>query len=281
MIAAGDYSLTVPESKYRELNNLAADFTSMATAVRAREEQLQKLVEQLNLANSELQRFAEVSAHHLQEPARRLVSYARLLRDSLLSRDADKAETGLALQYIEEGAERLRHLLRDIQLYLAAAEPRGKVSAMSTEKVLAEVMEELAGAIKQAEARFILSPLPPVYLDRLRLQDIFKILITNALQYSRPGVPPRISISGEKRGQMVCLRLEDNGRGIPSPYHERVFGVFERLQHTDLEQKGTGIGLAIVRRIVQSYSGRVWLKNAAQEGAVVELLLPATGMNDG
>ncbi len=274
-IAGGDYTLTLPDSKYLELEALTDDFKTMVAAIREREQQLQELVEQLNLANSELRRFAEISAHHLQEPARRLGSYVKLLRNSLPGHVADSEDTSFALQYIGEGAERLRSLLRDIQLYLAAAEPRGNVTGISPEKVLAEVMEGMAGEIKETGASVCLSgSLPPVLLDRPRLRDIFKIIISNALQYSRPGVPPVITVSGEATGEMVRLRLQDNGRGIPPEYHERVFGVFESMQHPGLKKRGTGIGLAILRRIVQSCNGSVYLKNAADYGTVVEIWVP-------
>lgn len=245
------------------------------------EKELDTLIQELNTANANLKKFAEVSAHHLQEPARRMGSYARLLRAGLENmRDGEEAgsldleDITLPLQYIEEGARRLQQLLRDIQLYLAASEPRGEVKLLDTGEVVGGVIQGLEEKVKQAEARVEVGNLPPLYMDRQRLEDIFRILLNNALDFCDPRVTPRIYIRGETVDGRPRFQVEDNGPGIPARYQERVFGIFERLQPGHTGPAGTGIGLAVVRRIVESLKGRVWIEDASQGGALVIFELP-------
>ncbi len=247
------------------------------------EKELATLNRQLSSANADLKKFAEVSAHHLQEPARRLGIYTKLLGTSLVGlckeeKGEVKEDIELALRYMAEGSGRLQKLLRDIQLYLAAGEPLGKVTLLDTTDIVKEVINDLEGKINHASADIEIGQLPSLQMDRRRLHDIFTILISNALDYNNPAVPPRIYISGEKKENILRFQVSDNGIGIPDEYHERVFGVFERLQaraaDTAATEKNTGIGLAIVQRIIESCQGQVWIENSTLGGTTVFFELP-------
>ncbi len=237
--------------------------------------------EKLQLANADLTRFAEISAHHLMEPIRRLTSYTQRLRNDLtpLVGQGGAEEVNTSLTFIERDAARLRNLVRDVQLYLAAGQPRGEVVSVDANGVLADIRQRLAGQLAERKICLQIEPLPAATLDRSRLNDLFTVLIENAINYGRPIDPAQvhtISISGEHLGRLSRYRICDKGPGIPVEYCERVFGIFERLT-AGSGNSGTGIGLSIARRIVDSRRGRIWIENLPQGGAMVAFELPDGG----
>ncbi|WP_027388998.1 sensor histidine kinase [Chrysiogenes arsenatis] len=229
------------------------------------------LILQLNRANAELQRFAEISAHHLQEPTRRIAAYTKRLRQHMHGTTLDD-ETTLTITYIEEGAEQLRAIVRDIQLYLAASEPRGEIQPLDLCQLVNKIQHEKSHLLSACNATITCHSTIPLFLDAGRAKDIFSILIDNAVRYQRENIPPIISIRSYQEKTALRIEVSDNGRGIPQEYHQRVLRVFEKLQHADRE--GTGVGLAIVRRIVESCGGRIWLDSQHAHGITVYLELP-------
>ncbi|HEY8036113.1 MAG TPA: PAS domain-containing protein [Methylobacter sp.] len=223
-------------------------------------------------AHAELQQFTHIAAHHLQEPARRLVNFVQRLRTQipieLLNEDATAS-----LHFIEQGATRQSTLVRDIQLYLAADQPRSIVEKIAVPPVIANLLEHKASLTRETEAQVDYNDICSVYIDRPRLKDIFSILLDNALRYRHPKLTPHIRIIGELKAGRAVYRVIDNGIGIPEEYRERVFGVFERLKVHD-DQNSTGIGLAIVRRIVESCGGSVSLQETPGGGTTVLFDLP-------
>lgn len=234
---------------------------------------LQQQTEAIEKANAELTQFANISAHHLMEPSRRLVSFAQRLRAKIGGTVEDE-DVQASLGFIEQGATRMRDLVRDIERYLAASTPRGPLRPNDAAAAVAEVQQRLAQAIRDSGAQFDIAAASPVHLDRPRLVDLFEVLLGNALTHARPGVAPRIRVGVEAQGALVRLRVDDNGPGIPEEYRQRVFGVFERLSAAT--QAGTGIGLAIARRIVDSRGGRIWIETSPLGGAAVVCELPGT-----
>lgn len=232
-----------------------------------------ELVVQLNRANADLHRFAEVAAHHLQEPVRRIGSFTARMRKALVGKSEDP-ETEIAMRYVSESAERLRLMLRDIQLFLAASEPRGALVEIDTDKLVAKVVQRFTDRLNALNGTVECdNKLPPITLDMGRASDIFTIVIQNALDYARPDVPLVIRIIGTNLEGRVRIAIADNGLGVPEEYRERVFRAFERLHHPG--QLGTGVGLAIVRRIVESCEGSVWLEGQDRHGITVVFELPA------
>lgn len=231
-------------------------------------------------AHADLTRFADVSAHHLIAPVRRLSSYTQLLRNELTAYPQALAEQGVeqALHYLERDAESLRVQLRDIQLYLASGQPRGTVREEDANAVIAALEQRLAQRLAEQGAGIECGPLPPAVLDKPRLNDLFAVLLDNALIHARPvdsAQPLRIRISGEQHDGFSRYRVADNGPGIRAEYRERVFDIFERL--TAGGESGSGIGLSIARRIVESRHGRIWIEQAEQGGTAVVFELPNAG----
>jgi len=271
-IADGELETRLAESGSPELRHVIGAFNRMAAAT-------QHALDGTRQSNANLTRFAEVSAHHLMEPTRRLAVYAQRLRTRLGGQrtpDGD-AEVAEALDILERDAGRLRNLVRDIQLYLAAGEPRGEVGAENVEDVLALLTRRLSARFPDLPASLAVAPLPLAVLDKPRLTDLFTLLIENALHHGRPTDPAcaaRIAVTGERIGTTSRYRISDNGPGIPPQYAERVFEIFERL---DGASGGTGIGLSIARHIVESRHGRIRLETPAQGGTAVVFDLPDGG----
>ena len=229
-------------------------------------------------SNADLTRFAEISAHHLMEPTRRLISYSQRLARvfATLSASPDVCQDmNSSLEYLQHDANRLHAMVHDIQLYLAAAEPRGTLQLEDVDSVLIQIRKRFQPRLTAAKATLLPESLPPVFLDRARLLDLFNLIIDNALCHGLPVNPevlPQIIISGQRHNKSSRYAITDNGMGIPTAYHERMFEIFERLGHN--EETGSGIGLAIARRIVESRHGKIWIENPPHAGTTVIFELP-------
>ena len=239
--------------------------------------------EALTLANQDLQRFSEITAHHLQEPARRMASYAERLGKQLAGKLGD-AEARLSLDFIGQQARYQQNMLRDVQRYLAADQARGKLALSDARRTVAALLARAQGRISAAGAKITVGELPPAWIDAPRLTDLFEVLLDNALEHggaeksalagrqeSMQGAPLHIAIESEQVGTLVRYRVSDNGPGIEAEYRERVFRAFERLESGG---DGTGIGLAIVRRIAESCGGRAWIEETPGGGCSVGFELP-------
>jgi signal transduction histidine kinase len=230
--------------------------------------------EDLTLANQDLQRMAEVTAHHLQEPARRMASYAERLSTQLAGK-LDDPEAQLSLDFIGQQARYQQNMLHDVERYLAADQPRGELALTDARQSVTALLARAQDRISAAGAKITVGELPPAWIDAPRLTDLFEIVLDNALQHGsaeksalagRQAAPLHITIEGEYVGTLVRYCVSDNGPGIETEYRERVFRAFERLEAGDA---GTGIGLAIVRRIAESCGGRAWIEETPGGGCSV------------
>jgi signal transduction histidine kinase/integral membrane sensor domain MASE1 len=226
----------------------------------------------LAASHAEIKHFAEISAHHLQEPARRIVSFVHRLQEQLATFQVNQ-DVALSLRYIEQSALHQRALVHNIELYLAASQARGTIDRIDVNNTLAHLLAQHDAQIKSLGATIHIEKLPFVLIDQSRINDLFTILLDNALRYSRPENLLIVNITGQSQAGRVHFRFADNGKGIEPQYHERVFGVFERLQISD-NPNSTGIGLAIVRRIVASCGGLISLDETPGGGTTVIFDLP-------
>lgn len=244
-----------------------ADMAVALKKIKERERQLQA-------ANATLEKFTHIAAHHLQEPARRIVSFVQRLKKQL-DEDSLNEEAKLSLDFIAQSALRQRALVQDIQLYLTAAKPREPVQLEDANSVVQQLQKHFLPKLNRLKTSIVAENLPSAFLDRPRLLDLFSLLIDNALCHGQPATPElaaQIVITGERTGNSSRYTITDNGVGIPTEYHARVFEIFERLGGN--EAAGSGIGLAIARRIVESRHGRIWIENPTHPGTAVVFELP-------
>lgn len=240
--------------------------------LRAREADLSKAHASLQRKSADLEQFTEVLAHHLQEPVRLQYGFAQHLQRLLGTSLPDEARQ--ALEFIAAGALRLRSLLHDVEQYLSLdrlpeGEPRCDIA-----KVVDEALQSLAGKLAGVTVTVDCPGLPPVALAAKRCAGMLTPVLLNALTYRRPDVPLQLCISGRVESGMVVLMVSDNGLGIAPEYRERVFRVFERL-HPKGTFPGTGIGLSLVRKIVETADGAIRLDNGIDGGTSVVLKIPA------
>jgi PAS domain S-box-containing protein len=244
------------------------------------EEQLKAFSQDLERSNKELEQFAYVSSHDLQEPLRMVASYVQLLARRYrgkLDADAD-AFIGFAV----DGANRMQDMINDL-LALSRVGSRGKPFAPTPlDDVLDDVLENLKIAMEECRAVVTREPLPAVMGDRVQLGEVFQNLITNAIKF-RGDEPPRVHIGARRdqtnqRAGRPCwtISVRDNGIGMDPQYFDRVFLIFQRL-HSREEYPGTGIGLAICRKIVDRHGGRIWVESEPGKGATFYLTLPTSG----
>ena len=234
---------------------------------------LEDTVAELKRSNADLQQFAYVASHDLQEPLRMVSSYTQLLARRYrgkLDSDADEF-----IGYAVDGANRMQTLIKDLLAY-SRVTAQGKVfERVDCNGLLEEVLSNLRVADEQNRAVVTHDPLPTVMADRGQLGQLFQNLIGNAIKF-RGEEPPQIHVSAEQRTGEWLFSVRDNGIGVGPQYAERIFIIFQRL-HNREEYPGTGIGLAICKKIVERHGGRIWVVSHTGRGATFHFTLPIVG----
>ena len=243
------------------------DITERKTAELA----LARSAEELRRSNEELQRFAYVASHDLQEPLRSIVSFSQLLERRYRGKlDADADEY---ISFIVEGGNRMQTLISDL-LQVSRVETAAKpLEPTDAGEVVVDVVRALETPLREAGATVTVEDLPIVMADAAQLEQIFSNLVGNAIKYRRPDLAPEIRISARRKGGRWEFAVADNGIGIDAEYFDRIFEMFQRL-HTHDEYEGTGIGLALVKKIVDRHGGRVRVESTPGEGSTFYFTLP-------
>jgi signal transduction histidine kinase len=221
-------------------------------------------------SNAELQQFAYVAAHDLQEPLRTVVSYLELLTERYkgkLDEKADKYITGAGT-----GARRMQALIGDLLTYSRVATKSKALERVDCNVLVKTVIADLGSSITEAQATIDCGPLPIVMADRHQLSQVLQNLIANAVKYRGEG-PVQIKISAQRRGPDWMFSIEDNGIGFEMEYAERIFLIFQRL-HVRTQYSGTGIGLAICKRIVGRHGGDIWATSTVGQGSTFFFTIP-------
>ena len=237
------------------------------------EETLRRMVDELAQSNAELARFAHIAAHDLQEPSRSICSYAQLLERRHGAEIGDEGREYLA--FLVAGAYRMRDLVSGLLTYSRAGTRASSFRKVELESLFTAIEVELHVAITEHQAVVERDgPLPTVFGDPVQLQQLFTHLLSNALKFQQEGALPKITISAKGDGDWWHLSIRDNGIGIAADHQEQVFEMFRRL-HDPGRYPGSGLGLALARRIVEAHGGRIWLESKPGLGTVVHLTLPA------
>ena len=267
------HSLT--DSAYSDRHRLLAERIGVYIAGAIANAQLHAQVtqqsEELSRSNRELEQFAYVASHDLQEPLRMVSSYVALLGRRYggeLDERADKY-----IHFAVDGANRMQRLIHDLLAYSRVGTQGAELTPTDTAPVLRETLSNLELAIEDSEAQVVFSDLPSVMGDPSQLRQLFQNIIGNALKF-RSESRPRVELDAKRDGDQWTFSIRDNGVGFDQRYAERVFGVFKRL-HRNADIPGTGIGLAICQRIIDRHGGRIWAESKLGEGSCFYFTLPA------
>lgn len=252
------------ESEIRRLN------ADLEHRVAERTAELARTNEALLRSNRELQQFAYIAAHDLQTPLRSISGFAQLLRQDYQGRLGERAD--LYVQQLVCNAVRMQTLIHDLLAYSRLETVARPFAPTDCRMVFDDVVAALAAPIAETGATVTCGDLPVVVGDRSQLMQLLQNLVDNGIKY-HGGEPPRVHVSAERQGDEWVFAVSDNGIGIAAKYHGRIFEIFRRL-HTPQAYPGTGIGLAICRRVVQHHGGRIWVESEPGRGSAFNFTLP-------
>ncbi|MGC8781765.1 MAG: ATP-binding protein [Anaerolineae bacterium] len=244
---------------------------------RRAEAALQHTLEELKRSNADLEQFAYVASHDLQEPLRMVASFVQLLGERYRGRLDDDADDFIA--FAVEGATRMQMLINDLLEYSRVDRFGRLPEPTDAEEVLARTLQDMELTIAESGATITYDPLPIVMADDTQLERVLQNLIGNAIKFHGPE-PPRVHISANETTDEATGRrfwrfaVRDNGIGIDPQFHERIFRIFQRL-HSRREYEGTGIGLAVCKRVIERHGGRIWVESQPGKGSTFYFTLPA------
>lgn len=240
------------------------------------EEELNQTLSRLARSNAELEQFAYVASHDLQEPLRMVSSYTQLLAKRYQGKLDETADEFIA--YAVDGAHRMQVLINDLLTY-SRITTRGKpFEPVHCEVVLSHVLTNLKVAIEESGAQISYGPLPKIIADSTQLEQLFQNLISNAIRFRRDE-SPRINIKAEQKEDDWLFSVRDNGIGIDPEYHDRIFVIFRRL-HNRSKYSGNGIGLALCKKIVERHGGKIWVESQIDKGSIFNFTIPIKGGED-
>lgn len=230
---------------------------------------LRERVQELERSNADLDQFASVVSHDLQEPIRMIAQFCELLSADMRTRAVVTGDTDVFLQYIAGGAERAKKLIDGLLSYSRVGR-QSNLDMVSIDLVLTEAMSLLNGAVADAGATVTRGELPLVRGDLAQLTRVMANLLTNAIKFSDG--PARIHVSAQKVDDEWVISVSDSGIGIDPRHLDRIFGIFQRLNP---ERRGTGIGLATCKKIIERHGGRIWAESVPGQGSVFRFSLPS------
>jgi signal transduction histidine kinase len=291
VLSAGDFSsrvdlLGLPP----ELSVLAASVNAMAAALEIREDELKKYRDhleetvaertkeleasrrELERSNAELQQFAYVASHDLQEPLRMVASFTQLLAQKYAGALDDQAQQYIG--FAVDGATRMQQLINDLLMFSRIETQARKLGAVESSVSLSLALSNLAVRVQETGAVIEHGRLPVVIADSIQISQVFQNLIGNAIKFNK-SIPPRVWVNARVLDGMAEFRVEDNGIGISAEFSERVFVIFQRLNPRS-EFPGTGIGLALCKRIVDRHGGRIWFEPSSHGGTCFVFTLPVS-----
>jgi PAS domain S-box-containing protein len=233
------------------------------TERRKAEENTERLLVELERSNKELEQFAYVASHDLQEPLRMIASFVQLLDQKYKGKLDEKADK--YIYFAVDGALRMQKLIDALLAYSRVTTWGASFGPVDTNRAFSQAVADLLPAIAESHAVVTKDLLPTVTGDEAQLAELFQNLIGNAIKFRKSGTAPVVHVSAKKEGKEWLFSVRDNGIGMEPEYFDRIFQIFQRL-HTREEYPGTGIGLALCKRIVERHGGRVWVESAPGEG---------------
>jgi signal transduction histidine kinase len=281
---SSDYGIRAPKASQDEVGQLADAINKMMEAVQFRDQELRKALEtqkeandqlaalnaELQRSNTDLERFAFMASHDLQEPLRMITAYSEML---VARRDrGDKSQLDEFVKYIAGGTARMRELLADLLAYSEIAGSTDRpAEVVDLNAVIQNSLDMLKIRVDETQADVSVGAMPLVLAHENRIASLFQNLIENALKY-RSAASPQVRICCAHDNDELVFSVADNGIGIASEYHTKIFVAFQRLHGKEIP--GTGIGLAICKRVVERYGGRIWVESEPGAGTTFRFTLP-------
>ena len=272
-IVRGDGSVVTFEGRGRRILYKGKPAIQVAirdvTERKAADLKLREYSDNLKRSNEDLELFAYIATHDLQEPIRHIVTYAQLLISEAKDPQAEKY-----LKIIENAGLRMNSLVSDLREYSRVRSQTRPLEAVDMENVLEHALDHLQPAIRESRASITHDQLPVVLADRTQVTQVVQNLIGNAIKFQERGTVPAIHVSVSFRDGMWQFGIADNGIGIPAEYHQKIFVLFERLHARD-SYPGSGLGLALSKRIIERHGGRMWVESEVGVGSTFFFTLPA------
>ena len=240
------------------------------TELAKRSKKLEQLNTKLKNSNTELEQFSYTASHDLQEPLRKIQAFGEHLIET---RSDSLGDDRLYLERMQNAAGRMRNLIQDLLAYSRVGTQGRTFVPVDLTKVAQEIISDLEVSIKEAKARVDLSPLPVIVADSLQMHQLLQNLISNALKFHRNDVSPVVKVYSEVDEQNLKIIVKDNGIGFDQKYTDRIFTMFQRLHGRDTYE-GTGVGLAIVRKIVERHEGKIVAESEVGAGASFSIIFP-------
>jgi signal transduction histidine kinase len=244
--------------------------------VQERTKDQEKLIEELKRSNKELEVFAYVASHDLQEPLRTITSFTQLLERRYKGKLDDDADE--FIDFIVDGSKRMKQLILDLLEYSRVTTKGHEFQPVNTENLLDYVLNNLNTLIIENNVIITLDYLPTINADKGQLARVFQNLISNSIKFRKPDEHPKIQISYDERENEHLFGVYDNGIGIEKQYFDRIFTIFQRL-HTVKEYSGTGIGLSVTKRIIERHGGHIWVESELGKGSTFYFTLPKLPKN--
>ncbi|MFO7825548.1 MAG: ATP-binding protein [Cyclobacterium sp.] len=264
------FSVLIPKL-FKGLGESLEEQYLLETALKGQKEKLKETLAEVETKNAELEHFTYVASHDLQEPLRMVTGFLQLLEKKYAHLLDPKAKT--YIHYAVDGAQRMRQLILDLLAYSRVNKVNSKPESVDFNKILEEIKLTFQPEIRQLKAVVTADPLPTITGHSSFYFLLLQNLIGNALKYSKPNLPPKIHISVEEKENEWLFQVEDNGIGIDQAYFEKIFILFQRLHQRETYQ-GTGMGLAIVKKIITNLGGKIWVKSTPDEGSTFLFTLP-------
>jgi signal transduction histidine kinase len=285
LVAGGDYNRVLDVSGPPEVANLGRDIDEMRRQivtdleeVRAARQtieetfhQLEQQAAELSRSNRDLEQFAYVASHDLQEPLRKVASFCQLLQRRYAGQLDERAD-----QYIEfavDGAQRMQRLINDLLAFSRIGRLTSGFAEVDLNALVARCVNQQEESLTRTGAEVTWDQLPVVHGEELLLSALITNLISNSVKFRRPDEPPRVHLSAHQVGDRWEISCQDNGIGIEPEFADKVFVIFQRL-HPKSAYPGTGIGLAIAKKIVEYHGGQIWLDDAPKSGTTIRFTLP-------
>ncbi|RSN08720.1 hypothetical protein DMB42_21425 [Nonomuraea sp. WAC 01424] len=273
-VAAGDFDHRLGVDRPAELSELSSHVDSMRRRIVSAWREAADQAEELRRSNGELEQFAYVASHDLQEPLRKVASFTQMLEQRYGTQLDDRARQ--YIHYAVDGAKRMQLLINDLLDFSRVGRVSGERVPTDSGEALDRALDNLSAAIEDTGTTVTREDLPVVTGNRLQLTQLFQNLVENAIKF-RSESPPNVRVTAERKGDLWEFSCSDNGIGVEPKYADRIFLIFQRLHPRDV-YPGTGIGLALCRKIVEYHGGQLWLDDTpAGRGATFRWTLPAAG----